>query len=116
MKKELKEMLKRAKIQVKWRNCRTCGIWQNEDLQNLLDFVNRYKIKIRKVKIKNNNYDNFYKIKMSLGGLEIQDITTHNDLERKLYNFINYSYVYLGDETQIKTRFDTKTWFGTKLI
>lgn len=54
MKKELKEMLKGAN-------------WQNEDLENLLDFVNQYKIKIRKIKINGNNY---YRIKMSVGSLK----------------------------------------------
>lgn len=104
MKKHLKEILENAKITIKWKNC---GIWQNETPQNLLDFVNEQKIKIRKVK-KENNYSDYYKIKMRVGTIKFEEITMYHDLERKLYDFICYKCLYLGDKSKVITRFGIK--------
>lgn len=113
MNKQLKEMLKGAKIQVKSRNCKSIGgFWENEDIKNLLDFVNKYKIKITKIKKENVFIDyqhlTFYKIKMYVGSLKIEDKAAYSDLENVLYKFINYKSVFfggIGGKIRIKTRF-----------
>lgn len=104
MDKKLKETLTNAKITIKWKNC---GIWQNEESKNLFDFVKERKIKINKIK-KENNFGGYYKIKMQINSIKFEEITAYYDLERKLYDFVGYRCLYLGDKSKVITRFGIK--------
>ena len=99
MNKQLKERLKQAKIQVKWRNC---GTWQKANYKNLLNFVNECDVKITKFKKKDNDFQHFYKIKMLVNEVKIEKIVQDIDLVRKLYDFVSWRYNFMYLKARVK--------------
>ncbi len=104
MTKQIKEILERCKIQVKWYNIH---LWVKEDYNNLLELVEKENITITRHR-KEGLSKNDIIVTWIFGRQKIREYTTIIDLERTLYTMVGQKCLYLGDRTKITTRF--KKW------
>jgi hypothetical protein len=98
MTKKQKEILQNCHISVKWNNM---GTWTKEDYTNLLEMVEK-----EKVKITGSKKDLI--INWRVGVEKLRYKTTEWDLARDLCTMLAQKCLYLGDTTKIITPF--KDW------
>ena len=94
MKKQFKEILKNSKLKIKWKNI---NYWQCEKIDNLYEATQKIGIKITGTNTK-------IMIKFK-GNIQIKQNTSLAYLEKDCLRILKLFYVYLEDETKIKSRF-----------
>jgi len=101
MLKELKEKLQNTKIKSKWCNM---GTWQKEEWTNLLEFVEKENIKIKRNLLgSKKKEDNYYLIEYSYGMFTIIVNTNIVDIQKDLCVLLAQKNLYLGDKYKIET-------------